>query len=62
MAADGFAAQWQQQVSRANHVMGTGQYQAPLNRAASLRSLRSVGKGVDVIDGASVHSNDPLEG
>lgn len=62
MAGDGFAAQWQQQVSRANHVMGTGQYQAPLNRAASLRSLRSVGKGVDVMDGASVHSNDPLEG
>lgn len=62
LAGDGFGAQWQQHVSRANHVMGTGQYQAPLNRAASLRSLRSVGKGVDVMDGASVHSNDPLEG
>uniref|UniRef100_I3J669 Plakophilin 3 n=1 Tax=Oreochromis niloticus TaxID=8128 RepID=I3J669_ORENI len=31
-----------------------------MHRAASLRSLRSVGKGVDVFDGASIHSNDPL--
>lgn len=62
MAADGFGTQWQQQVSRVNHVLGTGQYQASLNRAASVRSVRSVGKGVDVMDGASIHSNDPLEG
>lgn len=61
MAGDGWGTQWQQHVSRGNHVMGTGQYQASLQRAASLRSLRSVGKGVDVLDGASIHSNDPLE-
>lgn len=66
VAGDGFGTQWQQQVSRVNHVLpGTlfpGQYQASLNRAASVRSVRSVGKGVDVMDGASIHSNDPLEG
>lgn len=62
MAADGFGTQWQQQASRVNHVLGTGQYQASLNRAASVRSVRSVGKGVDVMDGASIHSNDPLDG
>lgn len=61
MAGDGWGTQWQQHVSRANHVLGTGQYQAPFHRAASLRSVRSVGKGVDVLDGASIHSNDPLE-
>ncbi|KAI3377251.1 hypothetical protein L3Q82_009155 [Scortum barcoo] len=61
MAGDGWRTQWQQHVSRANHVMGTGQYQAPIHRAASLHSVRSVGKGVDVLDGASIHSNDPLE-
>ncbi|XP_040892776.1 plakophilin-3-like isoform X2 [Toxotes jaculatrix] len=60
MAGDGWGTQWQQHVSRANQVMGTGQYQATLNRAASLRSVRSVGKGADVLDGASIHSNDPL--
>uniref|UniRef100_H3C3K8 Plakophilin 3 n=1 Tax=Tetraodon nigroviridis TaxID=99883 RepID=H3C3K8_TETNG len=38
------------------------QYQAPLYRAASLHSVRSIGKGVDVMDGASIHSNDPLDG
>lgn len=38
------------------------QYQAPLHRAASLHSLRSVGKGVDVMDGASIHSTDLLDG
>lgn len=66
VAGDGFGTQWQQQVSRVNPVycpvLGTGQYQASLKRAASVRSVRSVGKGVDVMDGASIHSNDPLEG
>lgn len=61
MAGDGWGTQWQQHVSRANHVVGTGHYQAPLHRAASLHSVRSVGKGVDVLDGASIHSNDPLQ-
>lgn len=61
MAGDGWGTQWQQHVSRANHVTGTGQYQVPLHRAASIRSVRSVGKGVDILDGASIHSNDPLE-
>lgn len=62
VAGDGFGTQWQQSACRVNHVLGTGQYQASLNRAASVRSVRSVGKGVDVMDGASIHSNDPLEG
>ncbi|KAG7239618.1 hypothetical protein INR49_028770 [Caranx melampygus] len=62
MAGDGWGAQWQQHVSRSNHAMGSGQYQASLHRAASLRSLRSVGKGVDILDGDSIHSNDPLGG
>lgn len=62
MAGDGWGMQWQQHVSRKNHIMGTGQYQSPLPRAASLHSVRSVGKGVDIMDAASVHSNDPLEG
>lgn len=35
---------------------------ASLQRAASLRSVRSVGKGLDVADGASVRSNDQLGG
>ncbi|XP_074515598.1 plakophilin-3-like isoform X2 [Sebastes fasciatus] len=61
MAGDGWGTQWQQHVSRANHVVGTGQYQLPLQRAASTRSVRSVGKGVDILDGASIPSNDPLE-
>uniref|UniRef100_A0A8C2YXC9 Plakophilin 3 n=2 Tax=Cyclopterus lumpus TaxID=8103 RepID=A0A8C2YXC9_CYCLU len=61
MAGDGWGTQWQQHVSRASHGMGTAQCQASLHRAASLRSLRSVGKGVDILDGASIHSNDPLE-
>lgn len=60
MAGDGWGTQWQQHVSRANQAMGTGQYQTSLHRAASVRSVRSVGKGVDVLDGASIHSNDPL--
>ncbi|XP_061593057.1 plakophilin-3 isoform X2 [Cololabis saira] len=54
---DSWGTQWQQHVSRANQA--SGQY-TPLHRAASLRSLRSVGKGVDVMDVASIHSNDPL--
>lgn len=62
MAGDGWGTQWQQQVSRANQSAGAGQYQASLQRAASLRSVRSVGKGMDVLDGASIHSNDPLGG
>ncbi|KAF7655683.1 hypothetical protein LDENG_00052470 [Lucifuga dentata] len=56
-AGESWGMQWQQQ-----HVSRAGQYQAPIQRAASLRSVRSVGKGVDVVDGASVHSNDPLGG
>lgn len=65
VAGDGWWQQQQQQqqhVSRFNHVMSPGQYQAPLHRAASLHSVRSVGKGADVMDGASIHSNDLLEG
>ncbi|CAN9506901.1 unnamed protein product [Ophioblennius macclurei] len=57
-AGDSWGAQWQQ-TSRSSHAMGSGQH-TPLQRAASLRSLRSVGKGVDVLEGASIHSNDPL--
>ncbi|KAM7423572.1 hypothetical protein PAMA_000091 [Pampus argenteus] len=49
-------------ICRAGNVLGTGQYQAPLHRAASLHSVRSVGKGMDVLDGASIHSNNPLQG
>ncbi|XP_060924744.1 plakophilin-3-like [Limanda limanda] len=60
MAGDGWGTQWQQHVSRTNHVTGAGQYQAPLKRTASVHSVRSVGKGVDVLDGVSIHSNDPL--
>ncbi|XP_056268842.1 plakophilin-3-like isoform X1 [Pseudoliparis swirei] len=59
MAGDGWGTQWQQHVSRASQGLGTGQ--GSIHRAASLRSLRSVGKGVDILDGASIHSNDPLE-
>ncbi|CAL9701282.1 unnamed protein product [Knipowitschia caucasica] len=59
---DGWGSQWQQQqTSRSSHGFGTGQYQG-LNRAASVRSVRSVGKGADVLDGASIHSNDALGG
>lgn len=61
MVEEGWGTQWQQQVSRTNHGMGAGQYQAPLRRAASLRSVRSFGKAVDNMDGASIHSNDPLD-
>ncbi|KAK7912999.1 hypothetical protein WMY93_013210 [Mugilogobius chulae] len=66
-AGNGWGTQWQQQqqqqqqVSRSSQGFGTGQYQG-LNRAASVRSVRSVGKGVDVLDGASIHSNDALGG
>lgn len=60
VAGDGWGNQWQKHVSRTNQVVGMGQYQAPLYRAPSVRSVRSVGKGVDVLDGASIHSNDPL--
>ncbi|KAM4602873.1 plakophilin-3 isoform 2-T2 [Polymixia lowei] len=63
MAGGNWGRQWQQQqVSRGGSVLGTGQYQAPLHRAASLRSIRSVGRGADVMDGGSVHSNDKLGG
>eukprot|EP00066_Takifugu_rubripes_P029047 XP_011618313.1 PREDICTED: plakophilin-3-like [Takifugu rubripes] len=58
LAGNGWGTQWQQHVSRSSQA----QYQAPLHRAASLHSVRSVGKGVDVMDGASIHSNDPLDG
>ncbi|XP_070684689.1 plakophilin-3-like [Pempheris klunzingeri] len=61
MAQDGWGTQWPQHVSRANHVKGTGQCQGSLYRATSLCSVKSVGKGVDILDGASIHSNDPLE-
>ncbi|KAM3625074.1 uncharacterized protein V6R79_006504 [Siganus canaliculatus] len=61
MAGDGWGTQWQQHVSRSNHVLGSGQYQSSLPRASSLHSVRSVGKGMDVLDGVSIHSNDPLE-
>ncbi|XP_030580033.1 plakophilin-3-like isoform X2 [Archocentrus centrarchus] len=58
---DTWGTQWHQQhhhqQQQQQHVSRTS---ANLHRAASLRSLRSVGKGVDVFDGASVHSNDPL--
>ncbi|XP_029954777.1 plakophilin-3-like isoform X2 [Salarias fasciatus] len=57
-AGDSWGAQWQH-TSRTSHAAGSSQY-TPLQRAASLRSLRSVGKGVDVLEGASIHSNDPL--
>ncbi|XP_060899075.1 plakophilin-3-like [Labrus mixtus] len=63
MAGEGWGTQGQQDVYRDNHVIGTGQYQANLNlhRAASLHSLKSAGKVLDISDGASVHSNDALE-
>uniref|UniRef100_A0A3B3I4R6 Plakophilin 3 n=1 Tax=Oryzias latipes TaxID=8090 RepID=A0A3B3I4R6_ORYLA len=56
---DAWGGQWQQQSSRASQMTASRQY-GPLHRAPSLRSLRSVGKGVDVMDAASIHSNDPL--
>ncbi|XP_027870203.1 plakophilin-3 [Xiphophorus couchianus] len=56
-AGDSMTGQWQHHASRTNHA--TAQY-AQLHRAASLRSLRSVGKGADIMDAASIHSNDPL--
>lgn len=49
-------------MSRGSQGYGSGQFQGHLHRAASVRSVRSVGKGVDVLDGASIHSNDPLGG
>ncbi|XP_030650153.1 plakophilin-3 isoform X2 [Chanos chanos] len=42
--------QWQQVSSGGSSVFGGGPYQAPMRRASSVRSLRSVGKGVDVCD------------
>ncbi|XP_053716662.1 plakophilin-3-like isoform X3 [Synchiropus splendidus] len=60
---DGWGAQWQQQqASRSNHGFECGYQTSPLQRVASLRSVRSVGKGMDVIEGASIHSNDPMGG
>ncbi|XP_077419355.1 plakophilin-3-like [Vanacampus margaritifer] len=35
---------------------------AAIHRAPSMRSVRSVGKGLDVLDGVSIHSNDQLGG
>ncbi|XP_061878085.1 plakophilin-3-like [Entelurus aequoreus] len=74
--ADGWAGpQWH--VPRTSLSSGMGQYQSlqhaasmqrgsmqqsSMQRAPSLRSVRSVGKGMDVMDGASIHSNDHLEG
>lgn len=55
---DTWGTQWHhQQQQQQQHVSRTS---GTMHRAASLRSLRSVGKGVDVFDGASIHSNDPL--
>ncbi|XP_063337288.1 plakophilin-3-like isoform X3 [Pelmatolapia mariae] len=55
---DTWGTQWDhQQQQQQQHVSRTS---GTMHRAASLRSLRSVGKGVDVFDGASIHSNDPL--
>uniref|UniRef100_A0A8C6WIR9 Plakophilin 3b n=1 Tax=Neogobius melanostomus TaxID=47308 RepID=A0A8C6WIR9_9GOBI len=53
----GFGQEGWQQGSRSSHGFGTGQYQG-LHRASSVRSVRSVGKGVDVLEGASIHSLD----
>ncbi|XP_037553562.1 plakophilin-3 [Nematolebias whitei] len=58
-AGDSWGGQWQQHASRANHTINISQ-NASLHRAASLHSLRSVGKGADITDAASIHSNDPL--
>lgn len=58
-AGDSWGGQWQQHASRANHTVNISQ-NASLHRAASLHSLRSVGKGADITDAASIHSNDPL--
>lgn len=58
---DCWGTQWQQHVSRNGQALETGQYQASLHRAASLRSVRSVGKGLDVLDRESVQSNNPLQ-
>ncbi|XP_034536464.1 plakophilin-3-like [Notolabrus celidotus] len=58
---DGWGTQWQQHVTRDDQVPGTGHYQASLHRAASLRSVRSVGKGLDVLDVDSLQSNNPLQ-
>ncbi|XP_054627084.1 plakophilin-3-like isoform X1 [Dunckerocampus dactyliophorus] len=58
---DGWAGpQWH--VPRTGLSLGVGQYQTSMQRAPSLRSVRSVGKGMDVLDGASMHSNDHLGG
>lgn len=55
---DTWGTQWHhQQQQQQQHVSRSS---GTMHRAASLRSLRSVGKGVDVFDGASIHSNDPL--
>ncbi|KAJ3593107.1 hypothetical protein NHX12_005444 [Muraenolepis orangiensis] len=43
-------------------LLGAGQYQEPLYRAASVHSVRSVGKGIDVMDHTSNHSIDKLGG
>ncbi|XP_017275070.1 plakophilin-3 isoform X2 [Kryptolebias marmoratus] len=58
-AGETWGGQWQHHASRANQTINTSQ-NASLQRAASLRSLRSVGKGADIVDAASIHSNDPL--
>ncbi|XP_061669715.1 plakophilin-3-like [Syngnathoides biaculeatus] len=57
------APQWH--VHRGSHTLGyrnPAQHAASIQRAASVRSVRSVGKGLDVLDGASIHSNDQLGG
>lgn len=60
-ATENWGTQWQQQqVPRNNHTLGAGPYQVQLKRTASVRSVRSVGKGVDILDGVSIHSNDAL--
>uniref|UniRef100_A0A3Q3D8W4 Plakophilin 3 n=1 Tax=Hippocampus comes TaxID=109280 RepID=A0A3Q3D8W4_HIPCM len=57
------APQWHvHRPGRAPGDQSAARHAACLQRAASLRSVRSVGKGLDVTDGASVRSNDQLGG
>ncbi|XP_077376449.1 plakophilin-3-like [Festucalex cinctus] len=54
------APQWH--VHRPGRALAYQQRAPSIQRAASMRSVRSVGKGLDVLDGASIHSNDQLGG
>ncbi|CAL8350114.1 unnamed protein product [Merluccius merluccius] len=65
MSGGRWGGQQQQQQHLVSHgltVVGGGQYQEPLYRAASVHSVRSVGKGIDVMDLTSNHSIDRLGG